>query len=172
MRVFFLSILTSLLATYHVAGVMYLIPLLITLLLQLASTATTLGSASQPSLFSNTANLNLNTTTATGANTSASSFQYLGPADAGPKVKCDRIYGSNMDRGSCFDAWQRFRWKDTRPQLFAQRGTADKIEQVLPKRISSSMSLFTASWTFRAFLFFCSTFGNFASVLFFGEGCC
>lgn len=133
---------TSLHASYHVASVMHLIPPLTLLTLQLASAANLPGSANQPTL-SNATPQKINTT-ATAANTSALAYdsllQYVGPADASPKVKCDRIYGSNMDRGSCFDAWQRFQWHDTRKQFFAQRGTVDKIEQVMPKRISSSQS--------------------------------
>ena len=136
----FISILSSLLASYHVASVMIFILLVGTLFLQCTSAATF---PTQPALFSNAASPNIDTTA---ANTSALSsdfpVQYVGPADAGPKVKCDKTYGSNLDRLSCFDAWQRFLWQDTQRRLFAQRGTKDNIEQVLPKRISSRMSLF------------------------------
>ena len=86
-------------------------------------------------------------------------LQYVGPPGASTRVKCDKAFGSNMNRLSCFDAWQNFQWQDTRKIVFAQRGMSLHTQKALPVRISSGGSCSKVAVRLLSLLLRC-TFGH------------
>jgi len=91
-------------------------------------------------LFStNTSTLSMNTTK------SSNLFGYQVPVDASAYPKCNGVrFGTNLDRGSCFDVWQNI-GLDRERISWGQRGISENFDVKLPYRWSSGRFLAASS---------------------------